>query len=106
MIAWTAVSVVGTPRFVAPEVSNQARLTHYGMAVDVFSTGVVFLYVFGIELPFGGYSSEYDSDRSVGGDIERPIGLAQSEEKATALKTARIMSAFKAEDWTRYCGLL
>ena len=94
----SAATAVGTSRFCAPEVYQQGRLTHYGMAVDIFSAGVVILYMFGIELSFGGYRSEDDFNHSVGGDIERVIGLSQSQEKVIALKTAQLMSTFEAKD--------
>ena len=37
VMSLNASSTVGTPGFCAPEVYRLGRLTHYGMAVDIFS---------------------------------------------------------------------
>ena len=60
--------------------------------------------MFNIELSFRGYRSEDDFNRFVGGDIERVIGLAQSQEKVMALKTAQLMSTFEAKDRPTIAG--
>ena len=99
-----ALSAVGTPGFCAPEIHRNGRLTHYGMAVDIFSTGVVFLYMFRIELSYKGYHSEDDFNRRVGVDIERATGLAPSPEKVAALRTAQIMSTFEPKDRPTIAG--
>ena len=56
------------------------------MAADIFSIGAVSLYIFNIELSFGGDGSEDDINHSLAGDIERAIAFAQSQEKVMAWK--------------------
>ena len=104
LMSSNALSAVGTPGFCAPEIHRKGRLTHYGMAIDIFSAGVVFLHMFGIELSYKDYHSEDDFNRRVGGDIERAIGLAQSPEKVAALRTAQIMSTFEPKDRPTIAG--
>lgn len=95
VMSLNARSTVGTSRFCAPEIYRPGRLTHYGMAVDIFSLGIVFLYMFGIELSYENCHSELDFNLRVGTDIERVISVAQGQEKVIALRTAGVMSTFE-----------
>lgn len=65
---------------------------------------MVFLYIFGIGLPYGDYHPELDFDHRFGIDIERAIAVAQSQEKVIALRTARMMSTFEPKDRPTVAG--
>lgn len=104
VMSLNARSIVGTSRFCAPEIYNPGRLTYYGMAVDIFSMGIVFLYMFGIELPYGECYSELDFNHRVGTVVERAISVAQSQEKVIALRTAQMMSTFEPKNRPTVAG--
>lgn len=104
VMSLNARSSVGTQGFCAPEVYSPGRLTYYGMAVDIFSMGMVILYMLCVGLPYGDYHSEHDFDHRFGIDIERAIAVAQSREKVIALRTARMMSTFEPRDRPTVAG--
>ena len=103
-IADHGVSGVGSARFRPPDVYRQKSQMLYNMAVDFFCTGGVFLFVFNVELEFGGCRSKDGFNHSLGGDIEKAIGLAQSQEKVMALETAQLMLTFEAKDRPTIAG--
>ena len=80
------VSGIGSPRFCAPEMYRQRKQTLYNMAVAVFSTGAVFLYMFNPELSIGGYRSEDDFYHFVGCELREPLGLPRAKRRSWLCK--------------------
>lgn len=96
MAVWSrkAFSVAASLPYCAPEVYKLERAEKYDNIVDTFPIGMVGLELLGIGLQHTQYGSEHAFDTQVGALIESEIQSATSQEKAVALRTLQVMTAY------------
>ena len=91
-------SFIGSPVFVAPEVYGASIERPYTGQVDIYSTGMVLLWLLDVKLPLETPRSRNQWNLRIGRTLSAQLNRAHDSDYREALEAARRMVSFFPED--------